>query len=423
MLIAILIVFIIGYAAITLEQFTRINKSATALITAGLCWALYIFSGTAQEQVNEQLLHHLAEASGILFFLLGAMTIVELIDTHDGFDIITRKITTTSKRKLLWTVCILTFFMSAILDNLTTSIVMLSLVRKMISGKADRMQFAGMIVIAANAGGAWSPIGDVTTTMLWIGKQVTAWQVIYRLFLPSVVCLLLPLIFVAGRMKGDVSKPALKEKIKTKKEEGESKLILALGIGSLIFIPVFKTITHLPPFMGMLLSLGILWAVTEIIHKNKSDKDSYSVASALQKIDSPSIMFFLGILLAIGALQSTGQLTVMAGWLTATIKNVNLLCISIGGLSAIIDNVPLVAAAQGMFSLQQYPTDHYFWQMIAYTTGTGGSILIIGSAAGIVAMGIEKISFSWYLKKFGGWALAGYLAGALVYIFQENILH
>jgi Na+/H+ antiporter NhaD/arsenite permease-like protein len=313
--------------------------------------------------------------------------------------------------------------MSAVLDNLTTTIVMLSLIRKLIAGKADRLQFAGMIIIAANAGGAWSPIGDVTTTMLWIGNQVTATNIILKLLLPSAVCLLIPLFFVARRMKGEVSKPASRENPKTKKEIFESRLILALGIGALVFVPVFKTITHLPPFMGMLLSLGILWSVTEIIHKDKADKDSFSVAKALQKIDTPSILFFLGILVAIGALQSTGMLTEMASWLTAKVQNINLLCISIGGLSAVIDNVPLVAAAQGMFGMQQYPTDHYFWEMIAYTTGTGGSILIIGSAAGVIAMGIEKINFIWYFKKFGLWALVGYLAGSIVYILQEKILH
>ncbi len=420
---AIIIIFILGYACITLEHVIKINKSATALITAGLCWTIYIFSGAPYKEVNSHLLEHLADASGILFFLLGALTIVELIDTHDGFEIITSKIITTNKRKLLWIVCILTFFLSAILDNLTTTIVMLSLVRKMISAKADRLSFAGMIIIAANAGGAWSPIGDVTTTMLWIGGQVTAPNIISKLILPSAVCLFVPLFFIARNTKGEVSKPASKVKTKTKREVFESRLILVLGLGTLLFIPVFKTITHLPPFMGMLLSLGILWAVTEIIHKNKEDKDSFSVAAALQKIDTPSILFFLGILLAIGALQSTGQLTDMAGWLSAKVPNINLLTISIGGLSAVVDNVPLVAAAQGMFSLQQYPTDHYFWEMIAYTTGTGGSILIIGSAAGVVAMGIEKINFTWYLKRFGLWALVGYLAGAIVYILQEKLLN
>jgi len=420
---AIIIIFILGYACITLEQIIKINKSAVALITAGLCWTVYIFSGVHHNEVNDQLLEHLAGASGILFFLLGAMTIVELIDTHDGFDIITGKITTTNKRKLLWIVCLLTFFLSAVLDNLTTTIVMLSLVRKMVSAKADRLQFAGMIIIAANAGGAWSPIGDVTTTMLWIGNQVTAANIIIKLLLPSAVCLLIPLFFVARNMKGDVTRPASKIKQKTKREIFESKLILALGIGTMLFVPVFKTITHLPPFIGMLFSLGILWAVTEIIHQNKADKDSFSVVYALQKIDTPSILFFLGILLAIGVLQSTGQLTEMAGWLTAKVKNLNMLTIAIGGLSAVVDNVPLVAATQGMFSLQQFPTDHYFWEMIAYTTGTGGSILIIGSASGVIAMGIEKISFFWYLKRFGLWALTGYLAGALIYFLQEKLLH
>lgn len=420
---AILITFIIGYAFIAFEHSIKINKSASALISAGLCWTFYIFSGIPHEEVNSQLLEHLAGASGILFFLLGAMTIVELIDTHDGFEIITDKIKTTNKKKLLWIICILSFLLSAILDNLTTTIIMLSLVRKMMTAKTDRLQFAGMIVIAANAGGAWSPIGDVTTTMLWIGNQVTASNIISKLVLPSAVCLFLPLFFIGRNMKGEVNKPATRDKPKTNRENFESRLILFMGLGTMLFIPVFKTVTHLPPFMGMLFSLGLLWAVTEIIHKNKRDKENYSVAYALQKIDTPSILFFLGILVAIGALQSTGQLTQMSGWISSKVADINLLTITIGILSAIVDNVPLVAATQGMFSLQQYPTDHYFWEMIAYTTGTGGSILIIGSAAGVVAMGIEKISFTWYLRRFGGWAFLGYLAGAAVYILQEKLLH
>lgn len=419
---AIVIIFIVGYAFITLEHVIHINKSATALITAGLCWTFYIFSDIPREEVNSHLLEHLADASGILFFLLGAMTIVELIDTHDGFENITGKITTTNKKKLMWIVCILTFFMSAILDNLTSTIVILSLVRKMVSSKADRLRFAGMIVIAANAGGAWSPIGDVTTTMLWIGGQITAPNIIYKLFLPSIICLFVPLYFVARNTKGEVSKPAAREKIKTTREKFESKIILALGLSTLLFIPIFKTITHLPPFMGMLFSLGVLWAITEIIHKNKKDKNNYSVASALQKIDTPSILFFLGILIAIGSLQSTGMLGEMAGWLTTKVQNINLLTILIGALSAIVDNVPLVAASQGMFSMEQYPADHYFWEMLAYTTATGGSILIIGSAAGVIAMGIEKINFIWYLKRFGFWAFTGYISGAVIYILQEKLV-
>ncbi len=419
----IILIFVIGYVCISLEHIIKINKSAIALVTAGICWSIYISTGSEIHLVNDQLLEHLADASGILFFLLGAMTIVELIDNHDGFEIITNKITTNSKRKLLWIVCLLTFFMSAILDNLTTTIVMLSLIRKLISGKGDRLKFAGMIVIAANAGGAWSPIGDVTTTMLWIGNQITAYNIIYKLILPSLVCLIVPLTFVSLKIKGTVQKPVIKENPKTVRENFESRLILALGLGSLLFVPVFKTLTHLPPFMGMLMSLGILWSVTEIIHKNKEDKDAFSVSSALQKIDTPSILFFLGILLAIGALQSTGQLTSVAEWLTGKIHDINLLTLTIGVLSAIVDNVPLVAAAQGMFSMVQYPTDHYFWEMIAYTTGTGGSILIIGSASGVIAMGIEKINFIWYLKRFSLWAFVGYLSGAVVYILQDKVIH
>jgi Na+/H+ antiporter NhaD/arsenite permease-like protein len=417
----IIIIFIIGYAAIAFEHSIRINKAATALVTGVLCWTVYILGAPDHNIVNEQLIHHLGELSQILFFLLGAMTIVELIDAHDGFDIITTRITTLKKSKLVWIISILAFFLSAILDNLTTTIVMVSLVRKLVADKKDRWMFAGLIIIAANAGGAWSPIGDVTTTMLWIGNQVTATNIMIKLIVPSLVCMLVPLLFTGFVFKGNIQRPALNNtETGFDNTKRERSIIFFSGVILLLLVPVFKTLTHLPPFMGILIALGIMWIITEMIHsgKDEAERKNYSVAYALRKIDTPSILFFLGILLSIAALQSTGQLTEVSGWMDRSIKDVNLVILSIGGLSAIVDNVPLVAAAQGMYSLETYPTDHYFWEFLAYATGTGGSMLIIGSAAGVAAMGIENISFGWYLKKIGWLAMIGYLAGAMVYILQ-----
>ena len=421
---AVLITFIIGYAVITLENSFKINKAAIALVTGVLCWVFYIFSVPDIHSASHTLLTQVGDIAGILFFLLGAMTIVELIDAHNGFDIITRKVTTSNKRKLLWIISILTFLLSALLDNLTTTIVMITLIRKLISDKDTRLFFAGMIIISANAGGAFSPIGDVTTTMLWIGGQITPLQIIGKLFLPSLACLLIPLLVLNFYVKGTIIRPEDKT-VYTSKNKKEQQLIFFAGLVCLIFVPVFKSITHLPPFMGMLMALGIMWIITELIHKSKNDedKDSLSVAYALQKIDTPSILFFLGILIAIGALQASGQLSQLSAWLTSNIKTDTSLTSSIGLLSAVIDNVPLVAASQNMFSMQQYPTDHFFWELLAYCTGTGGSILIIGSAAGVAAMGMEKIGFFWYLKRFSLLALLGYFAGILTYLLQHYLLH
>lgn len=421
----IVIIFIIGYAAIAFEHSIRINKAATALVTGVLCWTVFILGADNKEFVSEQLILHLGELSQILFFLLGAMTIVELIDAHNGFDIITKRIKTTQKKKLIWIIAIISFFLSAVLDNLTTTIVMVSLVRKLMSDKYDRWMMAGLIVIAANAGGAWSPIGDVTTTMLWIGDQITAANIIMKLIVPSLVCMLIPLLALRFVFKGDVTRPEVKEEDET--EPGEKKnsvIVFTLGVLVLLMVPVFKTVTHLPPFMGIMIGLGIMWIITELIHseKDEADRKLVSVGYALQKIDTPSILFFLGILLAITALQTTGQLGQIAGWMDQNLEDQNLIVMSIGALSAIVDNVPLVAAAQGMYSLETYPTDHYFWEFLAYATGTGGSMLIIGSAAGVAAMGLEKINFIWYLKKIGWLAMIGYLAGALVYILQHRLL-
>ena len=420
MSIAIIVIFILGYFAIAFEHNININKAATALVTGVLCWTVYILFTPNKQVVSHQLMEHLGELAGILFFLLGAMTVVELIDAHDGFEVITERIKTKSAVKLLWIIGGLTFFLSAVLDNLTTTIVIVSLLRKLIDNKEQRLFFVGITVIAANAGGAWSPLGDVTTTMLWIGNQITAGQIIKMLFLPSVVCLLLPLIIVSFRLKG-VIQPSSKNTNHTLRPKFERTLVFCLGIGILLFVPIFKTVTHLPPFMAILFGLGVLWIATEILHKQKDDdeKDSLTVARALQRIDTPSILFFLGILISIAALQATGQLTQLAQWLTATVKNETAIVTGIGLLSAVVDNVPLVAAAQGMYSLTQYPTDHFFWEFLAYTTGTGGSALIIGSAAGVAAMGMEKITFVWYLKKISWLALIVFFGGAGVYLLMN----
>lgn len=415
----IITVFVLGYVAIAFEHSIKLNKAASALITGVLCWTIYILQSHSSEEVTEQLLHHLGEIASIVFFLLGAMTIVELIDSHNGFDIIIQKISTRSKTKLLVIITVITFFLSALLDNLTTAIVMTSLCSKIIADKEHRLWFAGMIVIAANAGGAWSPLGDVTTTMLWIGGQITALNIIKQLLLPSIAVCIIPALIIAWRFRGSTI-PPIPPSTCTPEEKKDGKIILITGISLLLFVPLFKTVTHLPPFMGMLLALGIIWIMTTIIH-NKPEQSSaqrYTVATALQKIDTPSILFFLGILLAVSALQSFGLLKELAGALNSTLKNDYMIGVALGLLSAIVDNVPLVAAAQGMYGLDTYPTDHPFWEFVALTTGTGGSAIIIGSAAGVAVMGIEKISFMWYLKKISLLALIGFATGVGVFLLM-----
>jgi NhaD family Na+/H+ antiporter len=425
MVLLIIATFIVGYIAIAFEHTININKAASALITGVICWTFYISFTADKTAVVDNLVHHLGDLSQILFFLLGAMTIVELIDAHDGFEIITKRIKTRNKKKLLWIIALLAFLLSAVLDNLTTAIVMISLIRKLIGDRKDRLLFSGIIVIAANAGGAWSPIGDVTTTMLWIGGQITAVNIMVKLIIPSLVCMVVPLLVTQLFLKGRVTTP--KEHFTDAEPQNElhRNIVLFAGIAVLLLVPVFKTVTHLPPFMGILLGLGILWIIVEILHSDKDEEDrkTYTVAYALRKIDSPSILFFLGILLAIAALESTGQLHHLAQTMDEKIQNRNLIVLSIGLLSSIVDNVPLVAAAMGMYSLQQYPPDHNFWEFLAYCTGTGGSILIIGSAAGVAIMGIEKIDFIWYLKRISLLALIGYFAGAVVYILQNDVLN
>lgn len=421
-----IVVFVLGYLAIALEHPLKVDKAASSLITGMICWALYVFTQVDHLQVEQGLMHHLYDIANILFFLMGAMTIVELIDAHEGFAVITERIKTTNKVKLLWILCILTFFFSAALDNLTTCIVMVSLLRKLIAHKRTRWIYAGMVIIAANAGGAWSPIGDVTTTMLWIKGQLPETSVIVtHLFLPSLVAMIIPVAILSVRLKGNVARPRKKESIDhytNPTTRFERLLVFGLGVAGLLFVPVFKTVTHLPPFMGMMMSLGILWVTTEIIHRNKNreTKSRLSVLHVLQKIDTASVLFFLGILLAVSALQEVGHLNEVAHFLEKSIGNIYAINVTIGMLSAVVDNVPLVAAAQGMYPISPdagspFAESGVFWQFLAYCAGTGGSALIIGSAAGVAVMGLEKIDFGWYMKKISLLAIAGYFAGAAVY--------
>src|SRR5574344_87172 len=443
-----IVAFIIGYAVIALEHPLKINKTATALLLGVLLWVCAVVGGegilvntdSLREYVmnnpgsnfsdwliHSKLIHAFGEIAEILFFLLDAMTIVELIDAQGGFKIITDKITTKKKVKLLWIVSILTFFMSAVLDNLTTSIVILALLRKIIGEKKDRWFFASMIILAANSGGAWSPIGDVTTIMLWIAGKVSTLNIIEMTFLASLASLIVPLGVLSFILKGEVAQPQMDEDnldATSQTQNWQRVLFLCVGVGVLLFVPVFKTITHLPPYIGMLGGLGIMWLLSEIVHRDatETERSRYSITTIITRVDVPSIMFFLGILLAINALQAIGHLSLLANSLDGIALQepskyyvINLL---IGLLSSIVDNVPLVAGAIGMYD---FPTDHYFWEMLAYCAGTGGSILIIGSAAGVAVMGMEKIDFIWYLKHISWIALLGYFAGAGVFIGEKAI--
>jgi Na+/H+ antiporter NhaD/arsenite permease-like protein len=423
----VILIFVVGYLAIALEHPIKINKTASALLTGVLLWTVYALFSENNEQVGEQLGHHLNQISQILFFLLGAMTIVELVDAYQGFRLITDKIQTKNAVALLWLICWVTFFLSSILDNLTTAIVMISLIRKLIPARDMRLFFAGMIVIAANAGGAWTPIGDVTTTMLWIGGQISTLNIMKVLFIPSVVCMLVPLIYLTFTLKGGLGEqPALNQDAGgygTEKVKG-SGLMLSLGVGALVFVPVFKTITHLPPYIGMLLGLGVLWIVSEIInpHADEALRKPYTAAGALQRIDTSSVLFFLGILLAVAGLESMDILHNFAGWLDHAVGSQSMIVTLIGLLSAVIDNVPLVAASMGMYSLTEFPMDHFIWEYLAYCAGTGGSILIIGSAAGVAVMGMEKIDFIWYMKRISLIAMLGYFAGCGAYLAIEHFM-
>lgn len=413
----IIIAFVIGYFFITIENKIHVNKAAIAILTGVICWTIYVIqTSTGSEIVISQLVEHVGSISQIIFFLIGAMTIVELIDSYHGFDVITKFLTTNKTVVLLLVICFITFFLSALLDNLTTTIVMITIIRKLLKNKKDLLLFVGMIVISANAGGAWTPIGDVTTTMLWIGGQISTANIMLKLFLPSLISMVVPLALISFKIKGELEKPN-KIESKSKVSSSEKKVVFILGMSALIFAPIFKTITHLPPFLGILAGLAVLWVVTELLHKNKEEENKISVSHALQKIDTPSILFFLGILVAVASLESTGLLTSLAAAMNDAVGNIKIISISLGLLSAIIDNVPLVAAAMGMYDMQTYPMDHYFWELIAYCAGTGGSILIIGSAAGVAAMGLVKIDFFWYIKNISLWALMGYFAGAFFYLF------
>lgn len=427
MLTSLIVIFIIAYAAIALEHSLKINKSASALIGAGLLWTIYALSIGDVQLVSEQLGESLMGTAQIVFFLMGAMTIVEVVDAHNGFDIITTHIKTTKLSRLMWLVGFVTFFLSAILDNLTTTIVMISLMRKLLGKHDDRLFFAGIIVIAANSGGAWSPLGDVTTTMLWIGGQITSLAIIKAVLLPSLVSMLVPLAITAYALRG--------REVVTPQHAGSDpelhttvfarNMMFFTGLAILLAVPAFKTVTHLPPFMGILFGLGILWLVGDLLHRNKEEdhKQHLTLAHALGKIDMASLVFFIGILLSVATLEHTHILTALAQWLDQTIGRQDIIVMFIGIASAIVDNVPLVAASMGMYSLTQYPADHFLWEFLAYCAGTGGSILIIGSAAGVAAMGLEKIHFFWYIRKISGLALVGYFSGAVVYLAQYHLFH
>jgi Na+/H+ antiporter NhaD/arsenite permease-like protein len=455
-----LLIFIIGYSLIIFEHKIKINKAASALLLGVLTWTVYIIGGKDilslgfsrswhefsahlsnplnKEIIREfiathQLSEHISEISGIVFFLLGAMTIVEVIDNYQGFRVLTDKIKTTNKIKLLWLLSFITFFLSAILDNLTTTIVMIALIRKLLTDKHNRWLFAGIIVIAANSGGAWSPIGDVTTIMLWIGGQITTVNIFKAIFIPSLISMIVPLTILSFFIKGKITNPALKvSETKEFVPFRDQITILIAGVIALISVPIFKTYTHLPPYMGMLLGLGFLWFYTDLrFHFNgKKDLRKLNVNRILKEVDSPTILFFLGILSGVAALQSAGHLDVLSVWLADKIGNIYIINVIIGVVSSIVDNVPLVAASMGMYDIAQPDAVGYasffvqngnFWSFLAYCAGTGGSILIIGSAAGVAAMGLEKIDFFWYLKHISWLALIGYLSGAVTFWLMTMI--
>ena len=466
MLTSLIVIFVIGYLAIALEHPLKIDKTASALLLGMLMWCVYALGADAivpfihgdelkayvegpslaKESllhqslayvINVQIVENLGEITQTLLFLIGAMTIVELVDVHGGFRIITENIKARNKKVLLWVLCGTTFVLSAVLDNLTTTIVMIMLLRKLVSNKNDRWLYAGMIVIAANTGGAWSPIGDVTTIMLWVKGNVTAPALIKFVALPSIVALIVPLLCISRQLKGHVgemTQPTSANNSASQYTHREQLTLFILGICGLIFVPVFKSVTHLPPFMGMLLVLGILWVFTECFYNGKKMLDraqQHRIPRVISRIDMPSILFFLGILMAVAVLQATGILGTLASWLDANIHSVYIINILLGTLSSIVDNVPLVAAAMGMYPISDaaatgyatnFVVDGCFWEFLSYCAGVGGSILIIGSAAGVIAMGLEKISFGWYLKKISIPALLGYLAGALVYILEVEFI-
>lgn len=450
MLTAIVVIFIVGYLAIALEHPIHVNKAATAIVTGVVCWTLYAIGyeslvpeGPFQEWaakhavhdaghlpakleflLESQLAHCFVETAGILFFLIGAMTIVELIDAHEGFSIVTQQVKARNKVALIWVISWVAFFLSAVLDNLTTTIVMVSVVRKLVPDREIRLLYVGMVVIAANAGGAWTVIGDVTTTMLWVKNKIGVWEVMRDLVAPSLACLLVPLLVISRQLKGDL--PSVDENtIHTDDERNVATwhkvLFLSLGVGGLLSVPLFKAYTHLPPYMGMMLSLGVLWLTSEFTSHTMDEKtkSSTGVLAALKRVDMSSILFFFGILLAVGALGGMEILKSIANSLQNAIGNQSIIAVIIGLVSAVVDNVPLVAAGIEMYA--DTPMNDSFWMMLAYCAGTGGSCLIIGSAAGVAAMGLEKIDFLWYLKRIAPLALAGYFAGVVVYLIQSRV--
>lgn len=431
------VVFILGYTLIALEHPIKIDKAASALLTGVFCWLVLVFgmdtmpiAGAGGIENPQTLLHHslsehLSSISEILFFLLGAMTIVELVDVHNGFRVITDRIVTANRIKLLWIIAWVAFFLSSVLDNMTTAIIMSALLRKLVKKQEDVWFFGGFVVIAANAGGAWSPIGDVTTIMLWIGGQVTTLEIMKNTALVSAVCLVVPLVVatLVLRRQGHSEELAKMEvEADSHTTPFERNLLFFLGVAALLFVPVFKTVTHLPPFMGILMSVGILWYVTELLHRGKhhDHRSKLTVAAMLHRIDSPAILFFLGILLAVGALDTSGHLRLLSEVLNQTFGDIYAINTLIGILSSIVDNVPLVAASMGMYSMTDFPPNHDFWNLMAYCAGTGGSILIIGSAAGVASMGILKVDFLWYLKRISVYAAIGYFSGIAVYYLTHT---
>ena len=430
--------FVVGYLCIALESLTKVNKAAIALLMCVVCWTLLMMNPAAYypeiggegviHHIAEVIEHHLGDAAGTLFFLMGAMTIVEIVDTNGGFNFVRDAIKTRSKRKLLWRVAFMTFFLSAILDNLTTSIVMIMVLRKLVQSRGDRMLYAALVIISANSGGAFSPIGDVTTIMLWIKGVITTQGVITEIFIPSLVSMLIPAVIISLHLKGKFDKEQNLPKADVSQfTKVQRDIIFWLGVGGLVFVPVFKTLTHLPPFMGILLVLGILWTVTEIFHYNTSEDDTMAkrVSDIMTRIDLSTIMFFLGILMAVGVLQEVGVLTMLGEGLNeAFAGNYYLINGIIGVLSSIVDNVPLVAGCMGMYPVAAdgaMAVDGVFWQLLAYCAGVGGSMLIIGSAAGVVVMGLEKITFGWYMKKITWIVFVGYLSGILIYWLEKAL--
>lgn len=413
-----MVLFTAGYLLIALENVVHLNKSGVALFTGVVLWVLAVTGYLGAPVAHEALTHHFETTAQLLFFLLAAMAIVELIDTHEGFGWIQREIRTTNPLKLLWVFAFFTFFLSAVLDNLTTTIVMVALIRKFLSSRAEQLYFAGFVIIAANAGGAWSPIGDVTTIMLWNSGHVSTGAIVGDTLIPSLLSLLAPLLLVTVRPPAELRGTLVRDPKHHVVPNPESRAVLLAGVLLLLWVPLFKFMTHLPPYMGMLFSLSVLWIGTELLHRRKTDeiKKQYSVAGVLQRIDTPSVLFFLGILLAVGALEAIGALKVLGEGLAVVFPDFHYSNAFLGILSSVVDNVPLVAGVVGMYPLDLYPADHEFWTLLAFCAGTGGSMLVIGSAAGVAAMGLLKIDFIWYLKRISPLALLGYVAGVAWFI-------